>query len=250
MDRLKGKVAIVTGGGQGIGKAIAIKYAEEGAKVAVADYNEETANATVQEITGKGGQALAVKMNVADSASVNEGVNKTKEWGGTVDVLVNNAGITADNRLVKMSEEEWDRVISINLKGVWLCGKAVAAIMTEQGSGSIINASSISGLTGNFGQSNYTAAKGGIIAMTKTWAIELGSKGVRVNAVAPGWTDTPMLSHVPEKVLESVKGKTPMRRIADSSEMAGVYLFFASDDSTFVTGQVISVDGGLTLGAV
>lgn len=245
---LQDKVAIITGGGQGIGKATAVKFAQEGAKVVIAEMNEATAQEVASEITSSGGQALAVQTNVTDMASVEAMVAKTVEWGGKIDALVNNAGITADSQLVKMSEDQWDKVLTVNLKGVWICGQAVGKRMREQGSGSIINGSSISGLHGNFGQSNYTAAKGGMIAMSRTWAIELGPKGVRVNVVAPGWTDTPMLATVPEKVLEAVKQRTPLRRMGTPEDMANVYAFLASDQAAFITGQVIEVDGGLTLG--
>lgn len=246
--RLQDKVSIITGGGQGIGRATALEFGKEGAKVVVADMNLETANAVAEEIKAAGGQAIAVAANVAQADSVDAMINAAIEWGGRIDVLVNNAGITKDAQLRKMSEEQWDAVIAVNLKGVWLCGRAAAIKMADQGGGSIINGSSISGLHGNFGQSNYTAAKGGMIAMAKTWAIELGPKGVRVNVVAPGWTDTPMLATVPEKVIDAVKGRTPMRRLATPEDIARAYVFFASDDSAFITGQVIEVDGGLTLG--
>ncbi len=246
--RLQDKVAVVTGGGSGIGRAIALRYANEGAKIVVVDMNEEAANSVANEVTSAGGQAIASVTNVSQEDSVNEMINKTVEWGGKIDILANNAGITKDSQLRKMSKDQWDAVIGVNLTGVWLCGKAAAVKMAEQGSGTIINGSSISGLHGNFGQSNYTAAKGGMIAMSKTWAIELGPKGVRVNVVAPGWTETPMLSTVPEKVLDAVKNRTPLRRLATPDDVAQVYLFLASDESVFVTGQVIEVDGGLTLG--
>lgn len=243
--RLQDKVAIVTGGGQGIGKTTAMTFAREGAKVVVADMNEESCNQAVEEIKAAGGQALAVSVNVANADSVTAMVEKTKEWGGgRIDALVNNAGITKDSRLQKMSEEQWDAVINVNLKGVWLCGKAVSAVMVEQGSGSIMNASSIVGLYGNFGQSNYAATKGGVIAMTYTWSIELGPKGIRVNAVAPGFTMTPMLETVPEKVLDDIRSKTPLRRLGAPEDIANTYLFLASDESTFITGQVIAVNGG------
>lgn len=243
--RLQDKVAIVTGGGQGIGKTTAMTFAREGAKVVVADMNEESCNKAVEEIKAAGGQALAVSVNVANADSVAAMVEKTKEWGGgRIDALVNNAGITKDSRLQKMSEEQWDAVINVNLKGVWLCGKAVSAVMVEQGSGSIMNASSIVGLYGNFGQSNYAATKGGVIAMTYTWSIELGPKGIRVNAVAPGFTMTPMLETVPEKVLDDIRSKTPLRRLGAPEDIANTYMFLASDESTFITGQVIAVNGG------
>lgn len=244
--RLKDKVALVTGAGQGIGKEVALLFAREGAKVAVADYNEETANATSSEITGSGGQAMSVKVNVAEAASVQEAVQAVKEWGGgKIDVLVNNAGITKDSQLRKMTEDQWDAVIAVNLKGVWLCGQAVANVMLENGSGSIINASSIVGIYGNFGQSNYSATKGGVIAMTKTWARELGPKGIRVNAIAPGFTMTPMMETVPEKVLDDVKAKTPLRRLGQPIDIANAYLFLASDEASFITGHTLLVDGGI-----
>lgn len=242
-DRLQGKVAIVTGAGQGIGETTAKTFAREGAKVVVADVKEETAQRVANEI---GDNALAVVVNVADADSVKAMVEKTREWGGgRIDALVNNAGITADSRLQKMTEEQWDRVINVNLKGVWLCGREVAGVMVEQGSGSIMNASSIVGLYGNFGQSNYAATKGGVIAMTYTWSVELGPKGVRVNAVAPGFTRTPMIETVPEKVIESIKEKTSLRRLGEPEDIANTYLFLASDESSFITGQVIAVNGGL-----
>jgi 3-oxoacyl-[acyl-carrier protein] reductase len=243
--RLQDKVAIVTGAGQGIGRATALTFAREGAKVVVADLNEETIKTVSDEITSSGGQALPVSVNVAEADSVEAMVKATIDWGGRVDALVNNAGITKDSRLQKMTEEQWDAVINVNLKGVWLCGRAVAGHMAEQGSGSIINASSIVGLYGNFGQSNYAATKGGVIAMTYTWSIELGPKGVRVNAIAPGFTMTPMLETVPEKVLDAIREKTPLRRLGDPQDIANTYLFLASDESSFITGQVIAVNGGL-----
>jgi 3-oxoacyl-[acyl-carrier protein] reductase len=243
--RLQDKVAIVTGGGQGIGRATAITFAREGAKVVVADLNEEATKAVAEEITSSGGQAIPVVVNVTQSDSVDAMVQATVDWGGTIDVLVNNAGITKDSRLQKMGEDAWDAVINVNLKGVWLCGKAASAKMLEQGSGSIINASSIVGLYGNFGQSNYAATKGGVIAMTQTWAIEMGPKGVRVNAIAPGFTMTPMLETVPQKVLDDISSKTPMRRLGTPEDIANAYLFLASDESSFITGQVLAVSGGI-----
>lgn len=243
--RLKDKVAIVTGGGQGIGAVTAQTFAREGAKVVIADMREDTMQQVVDEITAAGGAALAVKTNVAIAESVDELVKKTREWGGgRIDALVNNAGITKDSQLYKMSEDQWDAVIAVNLKGVWLCGKAVSNVMREQGSGSIMNASSIVGLYGNFGQSNYAATKGGVIAMTYTWSIELGPKNIRVNAVAPGFTMTPMLETVPEKVLDDIRSKTPLRRLGEPQDIANAYLFLASDESSFITGQVIAVNGG------
>jgi 3-oxoacyl-[acyl-carrier protein] reductase len=248
--RLQDKVAIVTGGGQGIGRATALKFGSEGAKVVVADMNEDTAKSVVDEITSAGGQALAVGVNVAQEDSVQAMIDATTNWGGTLDIIVNNAGITKDTQLRKMSKDQWDAVIAVNLTGVWLCGRAAANVMADKGSGVILNGSSISGLTGNFGQSNYTAAKGALIAMTKTWAIELGRKNVRVNAVAPGFTATPMVETVPEKVLDQVKSSTPLGRLGQPEDMANAYVFLATDEASFITGQVLIIDGGLTLGAL
>jgi 3-oxoacyl-[acyl-carrier protein] reductase len=243
--RLQDKVAIITGGGQGIGRSTALKFASEGAKVVVADVNEEATRSVVDEITSNGGQALAVTVNVTQSESVDAMVNATMEWGGRIDALVNNAGITKDSQLRKMGEDQWDAVLNVNLKGVWMCGKAVAVKMLDQGSGAILNASSIVGLYGNFGQSNYAATKGGVIAMTKTWALELGPKGIRVNAVAPGFTMTPMLETVPQKVLDDIISKTPMRRLGQPEDIANTYAFLASDEASFISGQVIEVSGGI-----
>jgi 3-oxoacyl-[acyl-carrier protein] reductase len=243
--RLKGKVAIVTGAGHGIGKATAIAFAREGAHVAVVDINMSGAEATVAEITRLDGRALAVQADVSQAASVESMVETVLAWGGRIDVLLNNAGITRDARLVKMTEQQWDAVINVNLKGVWLCARAVAPHMSAQGSGSIINVSSIVGLYGNFGQSNYAATKGGVIAMTKTWARELGPSGVRVNAVTPGFIATEMITTIPEKVIQTVCERTPLRRLGKPEEVAAVYVFLASDESSFMTGSVIQVDGGL-----
>ena len=244
--RLKDKVAIVTGGGRGIGRVTCLVFGREGAKVVVADVDEKATTDVAKEITDAGGQALAVTVDISKAESVQAMVAKAKEWGGSVDVLVNNAGITRDARLVKMTGDQWDAVINVNLKGTWLCGQAVAPIMVEQKSGSIINVSSIVGVYGNFGQSNYAATKAGVIAMAKTWARELGPSGVRVNAVAPGFIATEMVTTIPEKVIEDVKAKTPLRRLGQPEDMANIYLFLASEESSFVHGTVIQADGGIS----
>lgn len=243
--RLKNKVAFITGAGNGIGRITALTFAREGAKVAVADINMSAAQAVANEIIQADGQAKALFLDVSRAESVEMAVRTAAEWGGSIDALVNNAGITRDARMTKMTEDQWDAVISVNLKGVWLCGKAVAPIMIHQGSGSIANAASVVAFHGNFGQSNYVAAKAGVIGMTKTWARELGPSGIRVNAVAPGFTQTDMIGTVPEKVLDSVRERTPMRRLGRPEDIAYAYLFLASDESTFITGTVIPVDGGL-----
>lgn len=244
--RLHNKVAIITGGGQGIGRSTALTFAREGAKVVVADMNEEAAQSVVEEVKQMGcGDALAVSVNVAKADSVAAMVEATQSWGGgRIDILVNNAGIIKDATLRKMKEEQWDAVINVNLKGVWLCGRAVAPIMSEQGSGSIINASSVVGVYGNGGQSNYSAAKGGVIAMTHTWSIELGPKGVRVNAIAPGFIVTPMTERLLKRVADQLTSMTPIRRLGNPEDVANLYLFLASDESSFITGQVIEVSGG------
>ncbi len=245
--RLEGKVALITGGGGGIGATTARLFAREGARVVVADVNEAGVSRVVEEITSSEGSALGVMMDVADAGSVQAAVDRARDWGGRIDVLLNNAGITRDAGLLKMTEEQWDAVIAVNLKGVFLCGKAVAPVMVEQGSGSIINVSSVVGLYGNYGQTNYAATKAGVIGITRTWARELGPKGIRVNAVCPGFTATEMVLTVPENVLDGIRQKTPLRRLGDPEEIARTYLFLASDDASFVTGAVLSADGGLTL---
>jgi 3-oxoacyl-[acyl-carrier protein] reductase len=243
--RLKDKVAFITGAGNGIGRITALTFAREGAKVAVADINMSAAQAVANEIIQADGQAKALFLDVGRTESVEMAVRTAAEWGGRIDALINNAGITRDARMTKMTEDQWDAVINVNLKGVWLCAKAVAPIMIHQGSGSIANATSVVAFHGNFGQSNYVAAKSGVIGMTKTWARELGPSGIRVNAVAPGFTQTDMIGTVPEKVLDSVRERTPMRRLGRPEDIAYAYLFLASDESTFITSTVIPVDGGL-----
>lgn len=245
--RLKDKIAIVTGAGRGIGAATAMKFAKEGAKVVVADINEEDVNNTVEEIKSAGGEAVASIANVVNKEEVDKMVNDTVEKFGKLDIIVNNAGITADSKLVKMTEEQWDKVIAVNLKGVYNCGQAAAKVMTEQGSGVILNASSVVGIYGNYGQTNYAATKWGVIGMTKTWAKELGKKGVRANVVAPGFILTPMTEKMPEKVLDMMKNKAPLRRLGNPEDIANAYAYLASDEASFVTGAVLSVDGGTVL---
>lgn len=245
--RLAEKVAIVTGAGRGIGEATAIKFAKEGAKVVVADVNSEDINGTVQAITEAGGQAIGMVVDVTKVEQVEKMVSDTAEQFGSVDIVVNNAGITADAQLIKMEEAQWDRVIDVNLKGVFNVAQAAAKLMKEQKSGVILNASSVVGLYGNFGQTNYAATKWGVIGMTKTWAKELGRFGIRVNAVAPGFIMTPMVEKMPEKVLEMMKGKSPLGMLGQPEDIANAYTFLASDEARYVTGTVLSVDGGVVL---
>ncbi len=252
--RMKDKVVLVTGGAAGIGKATALRFAEEGAKVIICDINEEAGKAVAAEL---GGEDRFYKVNVADRAAVQEWVDDVAEKFGRVDVLVNNAGIIRDGRLVKvkngelvkqMSEENFDLVISVNLKGTFNCAQAVAPYMIKQGGGVILNATSIVALDGNFGQTNYVATKAGVIGMTKTWAREMGRYGVRVNAVAPGFTATEILISMPEKVINGMKARTPLGRLGEPRDIANAYLFLASDEASFITGETLRVDGGIVIG--
>lgn len=245
--RLAEKVAIITGGGRGIGEATALKFAKEGAKVAVADVNKEDIDQTVQAITEAGGEAIGMVVDVTNVEQVENMVTETVQRFGSVDIVVNNAGITADAQLIKMEEAQWDRVIDVNLKGVFNVAQAAAKLMKEQKSGVILNASSVVGLYGNFGQTNYAATKWGVIGMTKTWAKELGRFGIRVNAVAPGFIMTPMVQKMPEKVLDMMKGKSPLGMLGEPEDIANAYTFLASDEARYVTGTVLSVDGGVVL---
>jgi len=244
--RLQNKTAIITGAGNGIGRQTALTFTKEGAKVVVADINKKAGNTTVEDILREDGTAMFIKANIADAEQVNAMVRTTVETYGAVDILVNNAGIVADARLVKMDLEQWQRVIDVNLKGVFLCGQAVARVMeTQESGGVILNASSVVGLYGNFGQTNYVATKAGVIGMTKTWARELGKKGIRVNAVAPGFITTEILQGMPQKVIDMMVGKTPLQRMGKPEDIANAYLFLASDEAAFITGTVLSVDGGI-----
>jgi 3-oxoacyl-[acyl-carrier protein] reductase len=252
--RLKDKVTLITGGAAGIGKATALKFAAEGATVIICDLNETAGEATAAELRP---DATFYKVNVADRAVVQAWVDAVVDKYGRIDVLVNNAGIVRDNQLVRfkdgqlvkqMPEADFDLVIAINLKGVFNCTQAVAPVMIRQGSGVILNASSVVGLDGNFGQTNYVATKAGVIGMTKVWARELGKFGVRVNAVAPGFTATEILSAMPEKVIEGMVARTPLGRMGQPADIANAYLFLASDEASFISGAVLRVDGGLVVG--
>lgn len=244
--RLADKTAIITGGANGIGKETALLFAKNGAKLIIADFDEHSGTSTVEEVRALGAQAHFVKADVSAADDVNQLVTRTVEAFGRVDILVNNAGITRDGWLVKMEQAQWERVIGINLTGVFLCTQAVAGLMIAQGEGVILNAASVVALYGNVGQTNYAATKAGVIGMTKTWAKELGPKGVRVNAVAPGFVATAMTEKVPEKVLQLMKEQTPLRRLGQPRDIANAYLFLASDEASFINGAVLSVDGGLS----
>ncbi len=247
--RLKGKVAVITGSAGGIGLATACRFAEEGAAVMLADLRPqalEQARAAVLERAPDAAVAMSV-VDVTDAAQVAEMVRATLEQFARIDCLVNNAGITKDARLVKMTDEDFDRVIAVNLKGVYRCTQAVADAMIRQGAGVIINASSVVGLYGNFGQTNYAATKAGVIGFTKTWARELGPKGIRVNAVCPGFIRTPILDTIPQAVIQKMVDKVPLGRLGSPDEIASVYAFLASDDASYLNGAVIEVSGGIQL---
>ncbi|MGB9903246.1 MAG: 3-oxoacyl-ACP reductase FabG [Desulfotomaculales bacterium] len=245
--RLQNKVAIITGGARGIGKETSFLFSREGAKVVVADFDREAGEAVAGEIRSRGGEAFFTPVNVAVWEEVRKMAGAALERFGRIDILVNNAGITRDAFLTKMEAGQWEQVISVNLTGVFNCTKAVAPVMIEQGYGRIINAASVVGIYGNIGQTNYAAAKAGVIGMTRTWARELGRKGITVNAVAPGFILTEMTARVPEKVLAMMKEKTPLGRLGTPLDVAYAYLFLASEEASYINGAVLSVDGGLVL---
>lgn len=244
---LKDKVAVITGGANGIGRETAILFGRNGAKVVVADFDEPKGMAVQQELERLDVESAFVRTDVTRPDDVQAMVDTARGQFGTVDVLINNAGIVRDSFLVNMNHSQWEEVISVNLTGVFYCSRAVAEIMVNQGSGIILNAASVVGLYGNIGQTNYAAAKAGVIGMTRTWAKELGPKGIRVNAVAPGFILTDMTRQVPEKVLDSMRQRTPLRRLGRPEDVANAYLFLASDEAAFINGAVLSVDGGLMI---
>jgi 3-oxoacyl-[acyl-carrier protein] reductase len=245
--RLTDKVSIITGAGQGIGRATALKFASEGAKVAVCDINLAAVDDTVHAIRDAGGEAAGFKVDVTDKESIAKMVAGVMAKWGRIDTLVNNAGIVQDAQFKKMTDEQFERVIDVNLKGVYHCTKAVVDIMLEQNSGVILNASSIVGLYGNFGQTNYAATKFGVIGMVKTWARELGRKGIRANAICPGFIETPILSSIPDKVIKMMEDKVPLGRLGKPEEIANTYAWLASDEASYINGAVIEVSGGCTI---
>lgn len=247
MDRLTDRVAVVTGAGRGIGRATAIKFAAEGAQVVIADYDESSARETESFIKQNAGKASFQFVNVAEEKSVKELFKNVQDQFQKLDILVNNAGILQDATLKKLEEEQFDQVIQVNLRGVFLCSKAAAELMREQGSGVILNASSVVAHYGNFGQTNYVASKAGVIGMTKVWARELAKDGIRVNAVAPGFIKTDMTAGIPEKVLEMISNKVPLKRMGTSENIADAYCFLASDEASYINGAVLNVDGGVVV---
>lgn len=246
MRGLKDKVVLITGAASGIGKATALRFAEEGAKVVVADFADGTA--TVEEVKAKGVEAIYVQVNVTSLDSAREMVDKAINAFGKVDVLINNAGITKDAMMKKMSKEAWDDVIAVNLTGVFNCTSAVLPHLLEQKSGVVLTTSSVVGIYGNLGQTNYAATKWGVIGMTKSWAKEMARNGLRFNCVAPGFIGTEMVKKIPEQVLnEKILIKVPAGRLGEPEEIAAAFAFLASDDAKFINGAVLSIDGGCTL---
>jgi 3-oxoacyl-[acyl-carrier protein] reductase len=244
---LKDKVAIITGGANGIGRETTLAFVKEGASVMIWDINREKADETIS-LAGELGEKIEfLEVDIRNYESVSQATDKTVERFGKIDILINNAGITADSTLKKMEPQDWQRVIDVNLTGVFNCGKAVSLKMIEAGSGRIINTSSVVAHNGNFGQSNYVATKTGVIGLAKVWAKELGRYGITSNAVAPGFVETDMIKTVPEKVINGITGNTPLGRLGKPQDIANAYVFLASDKASFITGAVLNVDGGLKL---
>jgi len=245
--KLKDKVAVITGAAAGIGQATARKFASEGATVILCDLAKDAVEQEASNLRSEGYAATAYSLDVTDRAGIEALAADVIEKIGRIDILVNNAGITLDAKVTRMTEDQFDRVIDVNLKGVFNCTQAVVGAMLEQQSGVILNASSVVGIYGNFGQTNYAASKFGVIGFTKTWARELGPKGIRVNAVCPGFIETDILKTMPEKVLDGFRSNCWQRRLGSPKEIANVYAFLASDDASFVNGEAIEVSGGLSI---
>lgn len=245
MKRLENKIAVVTGGAQGIGKATVEKFLNEGAVVIIWDLDELKANQFIELRLKDGFKVDFFKVNVANFSEVENAAKLVIEKYGRIDILINNAGIVRDSTLLKMTSEQWQQVIDVNLTGVFNCTKAISPFMVEKQYGKIINATSVVGIYGNFGQTNYVATKAGVIGMTKVWARELGRKGINVNAVAPGFIATEMVATMPEKVVNMMKEKTPLARLGKPEDIANAYCFLASEEASFINGAVLSVDGGV-----
>jgi 3-oxoacyl-[acyl-carrier protein] reductase len=254
MMRLAGRVALITGGAAGIGKVTAERFVEEGARVVICDINQALGEATAGEL---GPQVSFYQVDVTDREACQSWVDQILEGHGRIDILINNAGVLRDTTLVKvkdgellkqMPESDFDLVLAVNLKGVFNCTQAVAPVMIRQRSGVILNASSVVGLDGNYGQTNYVATKAGVVGMTKVWARELGRSNIRVNAVAPGLIVTEMIQAMPEKILDGMMKRTPLQRLGQPRDVANAYLFLASEEASFITGAVLRVDGGIVIG--
>ena len=244
---LKGKVAVITGGARGIGKEIALRFAREGADICICDVNDELLDNTAKEVESLGRQAIGLKVDVTDALQVEEMVQKNLDKFSKIDILINNAGITRDNLLLRMKEAEWDAVLNVNLKGTFNCTKAVSKAMIKQRSGRIVSIASIIGLIGNAGQSNYAASKGGIISFTKSVAKELASRNINVNAIAPGFIRTDMTAKLSPEIAESMLKMIPLKRFGEASDVANAALFLVSDLSDYITGHVIQIDGGMVM---
>ena len=242
MKRLENKIAIITGGASGIGKATAEKFVQEGAKVIIWDLDEKRGNELAIALGAK-----FAKVNTSNYQEIEQAAKAVNDEFGRIDILINNAGITRDSTVKKMTVEQWQQVIDVNLSGVFYCSKIISEYMVANGWGRIINASSVVGLYGNFGQANYVATKSGLIGMTKTFAREFGRKGVTVNAIAPGFISTEMVAAMPEEVLAGMKAKVPAGRLGLPEEIASAYLFLASDEAAYINGATLSVDGGMTV---
>lgn len=247
--QLADKVAIITGAGSGIGQATAVRFAAEGARIGVADVNLAAAQAVVDEIAGAGGHALAIEVDVAVPASAEAAVQAAVDEFGTLDILINNAGVNRDGFMSKLTEEQWDTVLDVNLKGTFLMSQAAMKVFAEKGAGRIVSTASIA-VRGNYGQVNYAASKAGIIGFTRSLALEAARFGVRVNCISPGPTLTPMAASVPDKIKETMISRVPLKRMADPAEIAAMHVFLASDEASFVTGQHIYCDGGISIGVV
>lgn len=247
MSSLNNKVAVITGGSNGIGKATVQKFAQQGAVVFIWDVVQEAGESLASELQSKGQNVYFVKVDTTDTEAVEKATTEIVETHNRIDILINNAGITRDSTLLKMTQEQWNQVIDVNLTGVYNCTRHIAPIMAEHGFGVILNASSVVGLYGNFGQTNYAATKAGVIGMTQTWARELGRKGIRVNAVAPGFILTDMVRAMPEEVLAKMAAKVPLQELGQPEDIANVYAFLASDEARYISGATISVDGGITI---
>lgn len=242
MKRLENKVAVITGGAAGIGAATAVKFTQEGAKVIIWDVDEVKGKALAENLN-----AHFMKVNTADYREIETAAKSVYDQFGRIDILINNAGITRDSTLKKMTLDQWQQVIDVNLSGAFYCTKVISEYMLMNGWGRILNASSVVGIYGNFGQTNYVATKSALIGMTKTWARELGRKGITVNAVAPGFIATEMVAAMPENVIDGMKAKIPLARLGDPKEIANVYAFLASDEASYINGHTLSVDGGMTV---
>lgn len=247
MKRLENKIAVITGGGSGIGRATALRFADEGAHVIIWDVVDKKGEEAITALKDKGSNAAYYHVDTTDKEQIAKATEDVISRYGRIDILINNAGITKDSTLLKMTDEQWERVIDVNLNGVYHCTRAIAPIMAQNNYGRIINASSVVGLFGNFGQTNYAATKAGLIGMTQTLSKELGRKGITVNAVAPGFIATEMIQLMPEDVLAGMEAKVPVKRLGQPEEVAALYAFLASDEAAYINGAVIRIDGGIVL---